>query len=188
MKYENIVLASASPRRQELLGLICEDFDVCVSDVEESVPEGIELYSQPEYLARLKALEVAKKYPQSIVIGADTSVFADNMVLGKPKNEEDAFKMLSALSGKKHLVITGCAIVKESIVHSFSVTTEVEFYELNDKQILDYIATKDCMDKAGSYGIQTGGVFFVKGINGDYNNVVGLPVAELKRQLDLILE
>lgn len=188
MSYKNIILASASPRRQELLELICKDFTVCVSDVDETVPEGIPLYSQPEYLAGLKAKSVAEKYPESIVIGADTSVFADNMVLGKPKNEEDAFKMLSSLSGKKHLVITGCAIVFGDEVHSFSVTTEVEFYELSNEQILDYIQTKDCMDKAGSYGIQTGGVFFVKGINGDYNNVVGLPVAELKRQLDLILK
>ncbi len=187
MSYKNIVLASASPRRKELLGIICDEFSICVSEVDETVDDSIEVFKQPEYLARLKAEAVAKNHPESIVIGADTSVFYDYKVLGKPKDKNDAFEMLSLLSGKRHKVITGCAIVKNGEVFSFSVSTDVEFYSLTDREIRDYIATNDCMDKAGSYGIQTSGVFFVKGIFGDYNNVVGLPVAELKRQLDLII-
>lgn len=185
MSWNNIILASASPRRRELLSLLYRDFEVWVSNVEEIVPEGTELYSSPEYLARLKAEDVAKRFPESLVIGADTSVFAEGKILGKPKSAEDAFNMLSLLSGKTHRVITGCAIVKGERVHSFSVCTEVEFYKLSDDEIWDYIKTNDPFDKAGGYGIQTQGVFFVKSINGDYNNVVGLPVAELKRQIEV---
>lgn len=181
--YNNVILASASPRRRELLSMLYSDFEVCVSEVEENVPDGIPLYSRPEYLARLKALDVAKRYPESLVIGADTSVFANEKILGKPKNAEDAFNMLSLLSGTTHCVITGCAIVRGEEMHSFSVSTEVEFYKLSSDEIWDYIKTNDPFDKAGSYGIQTKGVFFVKSINGDYNNVVGLPIAELARQI-----
>lgn len=180
---ENVILASASPRRKELLSMIYSDFEVCVSAVEEIVPPDIPPLSSPEYLALLKARDVAKKYPDCLVIGADTSVFAEDKILGKPKNQSEAFDMLSLLSGKVHKVVTGCAVVKGDTVHSFSVTTEVEFYKLSDSQIWDYIDSGDPFDKAGGYGIQTGGVFFVKGINGDYNNVVGLPVAELYRQI-----
>ena len=180
---ENIILASASPRRRELLSMIYSDFKVCVSDVDETVPPEIAVFEAPEYLARLKAMDVAKKYSDSLVIGADTSVFADGKMLGKPKNSDEAFNMLSLLSGKVHRVITGCAVVKGKKVESFSVTTEVEFYKLSDEEIRNYIKSGDPFDKAGGYGIQTDGVFFVKGIKGDYNNVVGLPVAELARQI-----
>ena len=180
---EKIILASASPRRKELLSMIYSDFEVCVSEVEEIVPPDILPLSSPEYLARLKAEDVAKSYPDCLVIGADTSVFVGDKILGKPKNRNDAFNMLSMLSGNVHKVVTGCAIVKGDRAESFSVTTEVEFYKLTDSQIWDYIDSGDPFDKAGGYGIQTDGVFFVKSINGDYNNVVGLPVAELYRQI-----
>lgn len=180
---EKVILASASPRRKELLSMIYSDFEVCVSEVEEIVPPDIAPLSSPEYLAKLKAMDVAKKYPDSLVIGADTSVFAGDKILGKPKNRNEAFDMLKLLSGNVHKVVTGCAVVKGNAHHSFSVTTEVEFYKLSDIEIWEYIDSGDPFDKAGGYGIQTGGVFFVKGINGDYNNVVGLPVAELSRQI-----
>lgn len=179
-----IILASASPRRQELLKDIVSDFDVVVSDVQEIVPKGVGVYDTPKFLALLKARHVAKAYPDSIVIGSDTVVVVDDKVLNKPSDENDAVTMLKSLSGRKHKVITGCALVCGEREHSFYVTTEVEFYELTDKEILDYVATKDPLDKAGAYGIQSGGKTLVKAIYGDFYNVVGLPVGILKRELE----
>ncbi|MBQ2971252.1 MAG: septum formation protein Maf [Ruminococcus sp.] len=178
-----IILASASPRRQELLKDIVPDFEVVVSKVQEVVPKGVGIYDAPKFLALLKARDVSKAYPDSIVIGSDTVVVVDDKVLNKPKDENDAFEMLRLLSGRKHKVITGCALVCGDKELSFCVSTEVEFYELTDKEILDYIATKDPLDKAGAYGIQSGGKTLVKAIYGDFYNVVGLPVGVLKREL-----
>lgn len=180
---ENIILASASPRRKELLGVITKDFEIIPSDAEETVPVGILADETAEYLAKIKALSVAQIHPESIVIGADTCVVADGVILGKPKDEDDAREMLKMMSGMTHKVITGCAIVKNGVVNSFSVTTEVEFYPLSDEEIEKYINTPEPYDKAGGYGIQGKASLFVKGIKGDYFNVVGLPVAELNRRL-----
>lgn len=183
---QNIVLASASPRRKELLNLIFEDYTVCASDIEEIVPESLSAEESPEYLARLKGEDIAAKYIDSLVIGADTAVLADGRILGKPKTEKEAYEMLSFLSGKTHNVITGCAVIYKGVCHSFSVITEVEFYRLSNEEINQYIKTGEPYDKAGGYGIQSKGALFVKKINGDYYNVVGLPVAELKIQLTAI--
>lgn len=179
------ILASASPRRQELLKLILPEFKIIPSGIEEIVPLGMEGEEQPRYLANLKAKDIAVKYPDDIVIGADTSVIIDSTVLGKPVNADDAFGMLKILSGKKHKVVTGCAVVKKGLCNSFSVATEVEFYPLSDSEIEDYIITGEPFDKAGAYGIQGRGALLVKEIRGDYFNVVGLPVAELNRKLKL---
>ena len=179
----NVVLASASPRRKELLGIITENFKIVPSGVEETVPDGILPEKQPEYLASLKALNIAKKYPHDIVIGADTSVIIDNCVLGKPVGREEAKNMLLRLSGRIHKVITGCAVIKNGECRSFSSVTEVEFYPLTDVEIEEYIATGEPFDKAGAYGIQGKGGLLVKAIRGDWFNVVGLPVAELARTL-----
>ncbi len=180
----NIILASASPRRKELLNQITEEFSIVVSSVEEIVPDSIPVDEVPQFLATLKAKDVALNYPDKLVIGADTCVLCDGKILGKPKDCADAYNMLSLLSGKTHSVITGCALVKNGKSISFSVTTEVEFFKLTDKEINDYIETNEPFDKAGGYGIQSKGGLFVKGIKGDYFNVVGLPIAQLKKVMD----
>ena len=182
-----IILASASPRRQELLSLICDNYEIMPSDIDETVSDDISLENIPEYLATEKARHIHNSHYDDVVIGCDTGVFLDNMMLGKPKSKEDAFNMLSSLSGKTHKVITGCAIFHKDKFVSFSCTTEVEFYELTKDEINAYIATGDCMDKAGAYGIQGKSTIFVKGINGDFFNVVGLPVAMLNKYLKSII-
>ena len=177
------ILASASPRRKELLSLVVNDFEIVPSEIPEIVPDDLEVEKHSEYLARLKANDIAKDYKDAIVIGADTSVIYGGEILGKPCDREDAKRMLRFLSGNTHKVITGCAVVENGVCNSFSVTTEVEFFELTDKEIEDYLDTSEPYDKAGSYGIQGFGGLFVKAIKGDYFNVVGLPVAHLKRFL-----
>ena len=180
----NIILASASPRRKELLKQITEDFEISVSSVEEIVPDNIPAEEVPQFLSTLKARDVALNYPDKLVIGADTCVLCNGKILGKPKDNDDAYNMLSLLSGKTHSVITGCTLVKNGKSISFSVTTEVEFFKLTDQEIYDYIATNEPFDKAGGYGIQSKGGLLVKEINGDYFNVVGLPIAKLKKIMD----
>lgn len=183
MKYNGIILASASPRRKELLSLLADEFTVIPSGADECVPEGISTDKYCEYLALLKARDVAKKHRESLVIGADTAVVLGDKILGKPKDSNEAYGMLKMLSGKTHFVFTGCALVTSDKEIAFTVKTYVTFYELTDEEIFDYIATNDCYDKAGSYGIQTKGATLVKEIKGDYFNVVGLPVARLKREI-----
>lgn len=179
----DIILASASPRRLELMRLISEKFEVIPADVEEILPDKISALDAAEYLAKLKAESVAANNPSALVIGCDTAVIVDNEVLGKPKDARDAFSMLSKLSGREHSVVTGCALCYGGKTVSFSEETKVIFYELTDKEILDYIATNECNDKAGSYGIQGRGALLVKSIVGDYFNVVGMPVSRLNREI-----
>lgn len=178
-----IILASASPRRQELLKLICEDFTVEPAGIDESMEKNVPLKKMPEYLAVKKARFIHEKHPDDIVIGCDTGVFIDNQMIGKPSSDKAAYEILKMLSGKTHSVITGCAIFKGEKMLSFSVVTEVEFYPLTDAEIKAYIATGEPFDKAGAYGIQGKGALLVKQIKGDYNNVVGLPVATLNKKL-----
>lgn len=182
----SFILASKSPRRQELIGNILPDYTVIVSDVEEVLPDGIAPEAVPAYLAEIKARAVAAQYPDDIVIGADTVVILDGEVLGKPRDKDDAIRMLRALSGKAHTVITGCAISLHGEMTSFSDVTHVEFYPLSDREILDYIATGEPFDKAGAYGIQGRGSVLVKRIEGDFFNVMGLPVARLKREMERV--
>ncbi len=180
---KRIVLASASPRRRELIRLITDDVLCVPSGEDESLPDGISASEVPIYLAKLKAESVANSYPDSIVIGSDTVVILGEEILSKPKDKQDAFLKLSALSGRTHKVITACCVIDGEKIHTFAEETHVEFYELTPEDINDYIATGEPMDKAGAYGIQGRGALFVKGITGDYFNVVGLPVARLKREL-----
>ncbi|MBR3300929.1 MAG: septum formation protein Maf [Clostridia bacterium] len=180
MKY---ILASASPRRKELLGLVVPEFEIITANIEETCPESVLPENRPEYLALKKAEHIAKSHPESVVIGADTAVFLGDTMLGKPTDEADAEKMLKALSGRTHKVITGCAIVSKEKEVSFSVVSEVTFYDLSNGEIKEYVKTKEPLDKAGAYGIQGKGALLVKEIKGDYFNIVGLPVAELKRRL-----
>lgn len=181
MKY---ILASNSPRRKELLKLVVPEYSCIAADIEENCPDDILPENCPEFLALKKAEYVAKTHKDSIVIGADTAVFANGEMLGKPADEKGAEKMLAALSGKTHKVITGCAIVKGEKTKSFSVISEVTFYKLTENEIKEYVGTKEPLDKAGAYGIQGKGALLVKEIKGDYFNIVGLPVAELKRKLN----
>lgn len=178
-----IILASASPRRQELLKKITEDFISIPADIDETVPYGIPAEQAPEYLALKKAEHIAKGHPDSIVLGSDTGVFLDGEMLGKPCDRNEAYKMLETLSGRTHSVITGCAVVKGDKKVTFSCKTEVTFYELSRQEIADYVSTGECDDKAGAYGIQGKGALLIKEIKGDYFNVVGLPTAELYRSL-----
>jgi septum formation protein len=125
-----IILASASPRRKELLGFIVNEYEVVPSKVEEIVPKGMPVLKQPEYLSKIKALDIAKQYPNDIVIGADTSVILGREILGKPKDRADAERMLLNLSGKVHKVVTGCTVVKNGATKSFSVVSKVKFQKL----------------------------------------------------------
>lgn len=186
MKFENVILASGSPRRRELLKMIFDDFSVFAADIEEIVPENIKNEDAPEYLAKLKAMHIAKSNKNSLVIGSDTAVLLGDKILGKPKTTNEAKEMLLSLSGNVHRVITGCALVIGDNVISFSVTTEVEFLNLTDRQIEEYISSDEPYDKAGGYGIQQKGGLFVKKINGDYFNVVGLPVSMLNTKIEEI--
>jgi septum formation protein len=180
---KNIILASASPRRKELLSLLNISFEVVKSDVEEVMEETIHPAQLVMKLAEQKATDVYSKFSDSVVIGADTIVTLNGQKLGKPETKEDAFRMLSLLSGNSHEVYTGVSIQIGGEITNFNVCTKVTFYQLTDEEIHTYIKTGEPMDKAGSYGIQGYGAIFVKEIEGDYYSVVGLPISQLARQL-----
>lgn len=178
-----VILASASPRRKELLKKIFDVFEIIPSEVEETYPEKIEVNEIPVYLADKKATSVFVENPDALVIASDTVVLLDDMILGKPSDKNDAFFMLSMLSGKQHKVVTGVAVIYRNMKITMNVETAVNFYDLSKREILEYIETGEPMDKAGAYGIQGYGSKFVKSIIGDYNNVVGLPVSALYQTL-----
>lgn len=177
----SIILASGSPRRQELLHMITDEFTIIPSDADETISEGT--LSPAQALASRKARSVATAHPDDTVIGCDTIVVADGEILGKPADRDDAYRMLKMLSGRTHSVITGVSIINGGKENLFSEETRVTFYPLSDKEINDYIDTGDPMDKAGAYGIQTEGALLVKCIDGDFFNVVGLPVSRLYREM-----
>lgn len=178
-----LILASKSPRRRELLDLAGLEYICIPSDADENVPEDLVPAQVPEYLAVKKADAVLAAHPEDMVLGSDTLVVCDGQIMGKPENEQDAFRMLRQLSGKAHQVYTGVAILSAGKRDSFTTVTDVEFYPLTDEEIWAYIHTGEPMDKAGAYGIQGKGSLLVKGIRGDYFTVVGLPVAEVARHL-----
>lgn len=178
-----IILASKSPRRKELLSFITTDFTVKSADVDETLPQGITPDKAVEYLSRIKAQPL--KNENDIVIGADTVVALDGKILGKPRDEADAFATLRMLSGREHSVFTGVSVIKGEKIETFSVQTKVKMFELTDEEIEEYIATAEPFDKAGSYGIQGKGSLLVEKIDGDYFNVVGLPISRLNRVLKL---
>ncbi len=180
---KKIILASSSPRRKELLTTAGMEFEIHVKEVDETVPEGTPPADAAKMTAAKKADAVAKDYGDSIVIGADTIVVANGKILGKPKDEADAKAMLKMLSGIEHEVITGVCIINGGISDSFAQISKVKFYNLTDDDISAYVATKEPMDKAGAYGIQGLGCTLVERIEGDYFNIVGLPVAEVCRRI-----
>lgn len=181
-----IILASASPRRKELLSYLNLPFKVHPSSFEELFSPADDPEQVALRLAKGKAAEVAQHYPDAAVIGCDTIVVGDQ-ILGKPRNEKEASWMLNQLSGKTHTVWTGVAILYGAKTVEFVEKTDVAFWPLTQKDIQDYIKSGDCFDKAGGYGIQSGGALFVRKINGDYYSVVGLPVARLKREIAPLL-
>ena len=184
--FPKLVLASASPRRQELIQLLGLRAEIHPSGIAEDVMEA-DPSLLVQKLAFRKAEDVAKQYPKDyLVVGADTVVFFEDRILGKPKNEEDAYRMLSALSGRTHRVYTGVSLHFQGKKMGFYEKTEVQFARLTEREIWDYIESKEPMDKAGAYGIQGRFAPFVKGIAGDYYNVMGLPLARLYQALKFL--
>ena len=184
-----LILASQSPRRKELLSLITQDFEVQVSHVEEKIPSGLQPYEAVMHLARIKAEAVAAEMAAQpnaqpgVVLGADTVVVLDGEIMGKPKDHADCVRMISALSGREHEVLTGVCIVENEREESFYERTAVKFLKLSDEEIQWYASLDEPYDKAGAYGIQGYGSLLIEGICGDYFNVMGLPVAALNRKL-----
>lgn len=179
-----VILASASPRRKELLSLLDFPFTVVPSEVsEEMTVENGDFAAFAENLAFRKTEAVARQYGDSIVIGADTIVVHDGKVYPKPTSHDEAKAFLQAFSGSTHTVITGVCLINDGTPHRFSVETQVTFRELDDALVDAYVASGDPMDKAGAYGIQTAGALLVEKIDGDYYNVMGLPIADLTDRL-----
>ena len=180
---KKIVLASESPRRRELLANLGLNFITCSPKADEYFDPSLPIWKALERVAYIKAESGAKLHPNNLVIGADTIVVIDDEILGKPNSSKDAKAMLKILSGRTHYVYTGVAIAYNGAIETFHEKTEVTFYSFDDTLIDWYIATKESYDKAGAYGIQGKGMVLVEKINGDYNNVVGLPVSSLYRHL-----
>lgn len=178
-----IILASESPRRKELFGKLGIPFEVQASGVSEEVEKELSPEDFTLTIATKKSDEVVKGNGDAVVIAADTTVFLGEKLLSKPVDSQQAKEFLQALSGQEHRVITGVSIQGAGISIGFTETTTVQFYELTEEQIDAYVSSGDSLDKAGAYGIQTLGGMFVEKINGDYNNVVGLPLGRLFQTL-----
>ena len=176
-----IVLASQSPRRQELLARIgVEDFKTLSLDIDESYPEGLSPEDTVRYIAKKKCdAAAALCAPDDLIITADTMVFLENDRLGKPRDEADALRMLTELAGNRHTVCTGVTVRKGGKAKAFTVSTDVYFRPCTEEELRAYIATGEPMDKAGAYGVQSLGALLVERIDGDFYNVMGLPVEKL---------
>ncbi len=177
----DLILASASPRRIEMLKNVGISFTVIPSKIEESAVSEKQPSKFVSECARLKAMEISERYPDKWVLSADTIVVINSEILGKPRDVRDAVRMLKKLSGRRHRVISAFCLVKKTEGKSIveCVETEVKFKILTEREITGYVATGEPLDKAGSYGIQGIGSFLVKEIRGSYTNVVGLPLAEV---------
>ena len=177
-----IILASQSPRRKELMGFFNLPFEVRVADIDETMDPGEDPRREVARVSRRKA-EAVPRAPGEIIIAADTIVVCDGVVLGKPHSEEEAVQMRCMLSGRSHEVMTGLTVLGDGLCKCGTEVTEVVFRELTPQEIYDYVMTGEPMDKAGSYGIQGKGSVLVKGIEGDYFNVVGFPVSRFCREI-----
>ena len=177
-----LVLASKSPRRSEILKNAGIDFTVRVADADETIPEGTKPEDAVVFLAARKAMAVTKAEDET-VLGADTIVVLDDKILGKPKDKDDAYNMIKSLSGRVHSVFTGVCAIGDGISLTFAEETKVEFYPLSDEEIYEYINTDEPYDKAGAYGIQGRASKFIRGIQGDYFNVVGLPMSSVYKKI-----
>ena len=174
----SLILASQSPRRRELLGLTGLDFVVRVADIDETMDLSKSPFDEVARVSRLKALAIPRE-PGDVVVAADTIVVCDRDVLGKPKSEDDAFRMLRMLSGRNHQVMTGMTVIRGEETVTCTEVTDIHFRDLSDGEIRAYVASGEPMDKAGSYGIQGGAALFATRLEGDYYNVMGLPVCRL---------
>ena len=174
----NVILASQSPRRKELLGLFRIPFSICVADVDETMDPNKPVREEVARISRMKA-EATPHSPDDVVIAADTIVVCDGQRLGKPADQQDAYRMLRLLSGRDHQVMTGMCVLHNGCATTCTEITDIHFRELSDKEIWAYIRTGEPMDKAGSYGIQGGAALFAEKMAGDYYNVMGLPVCRL---------
>ena len=177
-----MILASASPRRKELLSLLGLPFVIEAADIDETMDPSLPAAQEVARVSRLKALAVSRN-PEDVVIAADTIVVCDNQVLGKPKNREQAVRMLKLLSGRDHQVMTGCTVLHGEESESFTEITDLHFRPLTDREIIKYVESGEPMDKAGAYGIQGGAALFCEKLSGDYYNVVGLPLCRLWKTL-----
>lgn len=175
-----IILASQSPRRRQLMEAAELSFDIVIADVDETNPPGMDGALVPEYLAKKKAAAIEKNAHDAIIVAADTVVLLDNEILNKPKDEADAISILKKLSGRIHKVVTGVCMQKGVQQVCFSTTTEVHFRDLDEAQIKHYVAEYKPYDKAGAYAIQEWiGMIGIEKIDGDYYNVMGLPIGEV---------
>jgi septum formation protein len=173
-----IILASASPRRAQILSQLGFIFRIELPACDESISNVSPLELIPEELAKRKALDVSERFPGYFTLGGDTLVFCDSLVLGKPKDSKEAFEMLKMLKNRSHKVVSGLALCKNGqVLFSGSACTEVYFRDYTDSEILNYISTMEYVDKAGAYGAQEKGARFIESINGCFYNVMGLPVA-----------
>ena len=177
-----IVLASKSPRRSEILKSAGISFTVRVADADETIPDGTKPADAVVFLAARKAMAVTRT-DDELVLGADTVVVLDDKILGKPKDKEDAYNMIKSLSGRVHSVFTGVCAIGNGLSMTFAEETKVEFYSLSDEEINTYINTDEPYDKAGAYGIQGLASKFIRGIEGDYFNVVGLPMSAIYQKI-----
>ena len=173
-----LILASQSPRRKELLGFFRLPFTVRVADIDETMTPGASAYAEVARVSHLKALAVPRE-PEDVVVAADTIVVCGDRVLGKPKSTEEAIEMLTLLSGRDHQVMTGMTVLRGDRAVVCTEVTDLHFRELSGEEIRAYVATGEPMDKAGSYGIQGGAALFCPRMEGDYYNVMGLPVCRL---------
>lgn len=180
---EKIILASASPRRRELISLITDDFEIHTCDVDETIEDGTSPEDAVMFLSQKKAKAVSGIFNGRIVIGADTVVVCDSKILGKPQNRDNAKEMLRSLSGGTHQVLTGVTITDGEKTDTFFVSSDVTFLSLTEDEICSYVDSGETDDKAGAYAIQGKGSLFVEKINGDYFNIVGFPVSEVNRHL-----
>ncbi len=178
----NLILASASPRRQELLKIFQIPFIIRVADIDETMDETLPPYDEVGRVSAQKALATARQ-PDDLVIAADTIVVCQGRVLGKPRDEAHAKAMLRLLSGRDHQVMTGCTVLRGDKVATFTEVTDLHFRELSDREIDRYVASGEPMDKAGAYGIQGGAALFCTHMVGDYYNVMGLPLCRLGQVL-----
>ena len=184
----NLILASQSPRRRELMGLVRIPFTVRAADIDESMDPGKAPFDEVARVSRAKAMAVPRQ-PEDVIIAADTIVVCSGQVLGKPRDEADAVRMLTLLSGRDHQVMTGMTVIQGEKSVSCTEVTDIHFRPLSQKEIESYVRTGEPMDKAGSYGIQGGAALFAEKMVGDYYNVMGLPVCRLGmilRDLELI--
>jgi len=185
VKLPPLILASASPRRAELLKLLPVKFQVLPGHADEVAHEHLSPLEVCQLNAHRKARAVAKKIPDALVLAADTLVFLDNDILGKPRNLAEARRMISRLQGRHHQVVTGVCLMnlRHHRERIFAVSTDVLFHPLNERQIRDYLASIQPLDKAGAYAIQDSGEKIISEISGSYSNVVGLPVEKLREEL-----